>query len=117
MVKVKILNTEWNDLKEYIGNTYDAIKLEFDGGRVDYHVQVKKDMMAFFSKDEVEEIEDEPEVLIEECKIKTTKPTNKILLVEDGSTDIDDLRQWCVSQNIKLIVYRSGAPKPEFMNY
>lgn len=117
MVKVKIINTEWEDLKRYVGNTYDAVKLEFDDGRVDYHVQVKKDMMAMFSQFDVEEIQDEPEASVSEHKTETVKPTNKILLVEDGSTDTDDLRQWCTTQNIKLIVYRSGSPKPEFMKY
>lgn len=41
----------------------------------------------------------------------------KILLVEDGSVDIDDLEDWCGRQNIKLIVYRNGASKPEFLEY
>lgn len=37
---------------------------------------------------------------------------NKILLVEDGSVDVDDIEE---NLGIKCIVYRQGANKPEWL--
>lgn len=41
----------------------------------------------------------------------------KILLVEDGSIDVDGLEQFIDEHNlkIKLIVYRSGSVPPRFL--
>ena len=43
----------------------------------------------------------------------------KILLVEDGSVDVDDLQQYFDEQGmkIKIIIYRQGAPKPELKDF
>ena len=40
---------------------------------------------------------------------------HKILLVEDGSVDVDELQKFFNEQGmkIKIIIYRQGAPKPE----
>lgn len=42
----------------------------------------------------------------------------KILLVEDGSIDIDGLEQFIDEHNlkIKIVVYRSGSVPPCFLN-
>ena len=68
--------------------------------------------------EEVEIIEEESTTeIIEDGKVqKMLNVKHKILLVEDGSVDIDDLEEWCAEQNIKLIVYRNGANKPEWLN-
>ena len=49
---------------------------------------------------------------------KTNTPKQrkwKILLVEDGSVDVDELQNLFDEQymKIKIIIYRQGAPKPE----
>ena len=42
----------------------------------------------------------------------------KILLVEDGSIDIDDLAMFIADHNlkIKIVVYRAGSVPPCFLN-
>ena len=42
----------------------------------------------------------------------------KILLVEDGSIDVDDLEQFIDEHNlkIKIVVYRAGSVPPCFLN-
>lgn len=48
-------------------------------------------------------------------KTNTPKQTKwKLLLVEDGSIDIDELQQFFDEQHmkIKIVIYRMGAPKP-----
>ena len=41
----------------------------------------------------------------------------KILLVEEFSVNkVEELEEWCNKQNIKLIVCRKGANKPEWLN-
>lgn len=40
----------------------------------------------------------------------------RYLLVEDGSVDTDNLIEELENENIKVIVYRQGASKPEFLN-
>ena len=50
---------------------------------------------------------------------KPRKPEDyKILLVEDGSIDIDDLEQFIDEHNlkIKIVVYRAGSIPPCFLN-
>ena len=39
----------------------------------------------------------------------------KYWLIEDGSVDVDDLKQFIFENNlkIKIVVYRQGAAKPE----
>ena len=128
MVKVKIIDTEWDDLKQYVGNTYDAIKLEFDGGPISYHVQVRKDMMAAFNRDDCEEIEDKP--MTESASVAEENPEvdkgntefkkyqKQILFVEDcsiHSDDFDYLVDWCNNHDIKIVIYKRGTNKPEFL--
>lgn len=42
----------------------------------------------------------------------------KILLVEDGSIDVDDLAMFIDEHNlkIKIVVYRAGSIPPRFLN-
>lgn len=39
----------------------------------------------------------------------------KYLIVEDGSVDVDKLEEELLLDNIKLIVYRQGTNKPQFL--
>lgn len=51
---------------------------------------------------------------------KTKKQGWKILLVEDGSVDIDEINQFIDENNlkIKVVVYRQGAIPPKYLtNY
>ena len=43
----------------------------------------------------------------------------KILLVEDGSIDVDELQQFFDENDmkIKIVIYRQGAPKPELKEF
>lgn len=43
----------------------------------------------------------------------------KILLVEDGSIDVDKLQKFFDEQNmkIKIVIYRQGSCKPELKEY
>lgn len=58
------------------------------------------------------------------CKMskKTNNPKQtkwKLLLVEDGSIDIDALQKFFDEQGmkIKIVIYRQGAPKPELKEF
>lgn len=44
-------------------------------------------------------------------------PNNRrgILLIEDGSVDIDALEGELMGMGIKILVYRSGSQKPDFI--
>lgn len=43
----------------------------------------------------------------------------KILLVEDGSIDVDELQQFFDEQDmkIKIVIYRQGSLKPELKEF
>lgn len=45
------------------------------------------------------------------------KQEYKILLVEDGSVDVDDLEQFIIEHNlnIKVVIYRAGSMPPKFL--
>lgn len=45
------------------------------------------------------------------------KQEYKILLVEDGSVDVDDLEQFIDEHNlkIKVVIYRAGSMPPKFL--
>ena len=46
------------------------------------------------------------------------KPYKKFLIIEDGSVDLDNLEEDFEAKHpeIKIIVYRQGANKPEFLD-
>ena len=53
-------------------------------------------------------------------KTNTSKQRKwKVLLVEDGSVDVDELQQFFDEQDmkIKIVIYRQGAPKPELKEF
>lgn len=45
------------------------------------------------------------------------KQEYKILLVEDGSVDVDDLEMFIIKHNlnIKVVIYRAGSMPPKFL--
>lgn len=45
------------------------------------------------------------------------KQEYKILLVEDGSIDVDDLEWFIIKHNlnIKVVIYRAGSMPPKFL--
>lgn len=49
---------------------------------------------------------------------RKSKKNWKILFVEDGSIDVDDLQQFIDENNIKIkiCVYRAGACAPHFLD-
>lgn len=56
--------------------------------------------------------------LFSKCIKKNKEPEDyKILLVEDGSIDIDDLAMFIDEHdlNIKIVVYRAGSVPPRFL--
>lgn len=50
--------------------------------------------------------------------MKTKQEDYKILLVEDGSVDVDELEQFIFENGlkIKIVVYRQGSVPPRFLN-
>ena len=56
--------------------------------------------------------------LFTKCTEKNKEPEEiKILLVEDGSIDLDDLAMFIDEHNlkIKIVVYRQGSVPPRFL--
>ena len=111
-LKVKIITAEDYWQEPYVGGIYEAFRMEYYDG-INYCVHVANDMLPGFKPEQVEVIEEE----ILTTEEQTSEPTRKILLVEDGSVNEDDLEEWCKQNGIKLIVYRQGANKPEFLTY
>lgn len=93
MVKVKIIrDDEQHNYEHYLGQIYDAFIDNFEEG---YCVDLK-DKIWFVPKKYCEEIID----------------TKRVLLVEDGSVDIDYIED---ELGIKCIIYRQGSRKPEWL--
>ena len=100
MVKVKIIkdNTN-NDIGKYIGNVYEAF-IDNNSFEKGYCVNFL-DKVWFVPKECCEEVD------------KNEKTNcDKILLVEDGSVDVDYIVE---ELGIKCIIYRQGSNKPEFL--
>ena len=51
-------------------------------------------------------------------KLSVNQEQYKILLVEDGSIDVDSLKQFIFAHDlkIKIVVYRAGSVPPCFLN-
>lgn len=113
MVKVKIIkNNPSNEFGEYIDNVYEAfIDNHFgEGYCVDF-----LDKIIYVPKEYCEEVNGSVNQNEKYENIATpNKKTNcgKILLVEDGSVDVDYIEE---DLGIKCIVYRQGANKPEWL--
>lgn len=58
------------------------------------------------------------EQFAKEEKERWHKPYKKFLIIEDGSVDLDNLEEDFEAKHpeIKIIVYRQGANKPEFLD-
>lgn len=111
MVKIKVNKVNYPERDEkYIGGIYEAFVMELGDGQIEYCTHVDKDRLIPINPENCEVIE-------EDVPTKTVGSSNKILLVEDGSVDTDDLEEWCDERGIKLVVYRNGGTKPEFLEY
>ena len=107
MVKVKIIkDDEISNYKEYIGNTYEAF-MDNNAYTEGYCVNILGKMM-FVPKEYCEEINEGIGQIGQNEKVKY----DKVLLVEDGSVDVDYIEE---DLGIKCIVYRQGANKPEWL--
>ena len=116
MVKIKVTRVEWSDEEKYIGNVYEAFEMKHPDGHIDYAAHVDQNLIVCFSPKNCEVIEEKTQA-VEVNEHKPFAPTSQILMVEDGSVDVDDLEEWCDNNDIKLIIYRQGANKPEFLKY
>lgn len=123
MVRVKIIKLP-NGMKEdewiKIGKVYEAFELRDEKCKDDYYKHffaLNLGICIFhIAPENVEVIEDYVNKKVGDNNVIIKSSQQKILLVEDGSVDIDDLEDWCGRQDIKLIVYRNGANKPEWLN-
>ena len=116
LIKYPVKNPDPKDPLK-VGGVYEAFETKW-GKEQRYALNVNNEFMYFAPKEECEIIEEEPTTeVIADGKVQNIlngKP--RILMVEDGSVDVDDLEEWCEQNNIKLIVYRNGANKPEWLN-
>lgn len=115
MVKVKIIenpHVDGEDSDKYVGNIYEAfIDNRFEEG---YCVNLL-DNIWFIQKKYCEEINECIEQNEEYRCISTPKEKvnyDKILLVEDGSVDVDYIED---ELGIKCIIYRQGSNKPQWL--
>ena len=114
MVKVKIIKDDRiSSYKEYIGNTYEAF-IDNNSYTEGYCVNFL-DRISFVEKEFCEEINEgvEQNEKYEYIALPNEKINcEKILLVEDGSVDVDYIAE---DLGIKCIVYKQGANKPEWL--
>ena len=107
MVKIKITKVLYPDEEQYVGGTYEALEMNYSG-KVEYATRVREDLLI--------PVKAENCVVIEDYKTPEKPIDEKILLVQDGSVDIDALEEWSEGRGIHVVVYRNGANKPEFLN-
>ena len=110
MVKVKIIkNNPDCGVEEYIGNVYEAF-IDNHNYTEGYCVNFLGRIL-FVPKECCEEVNEDFKVVSQ--PENSSKPKyDKILLVEDGSVDVDDIEE---NLGIKCIIYRQGANKPEWL--
>ena len=121
MVKIKITKTDYEYEKVYVGNVYEAFKMTHPDGSYDYAAHVDKDFIIQVLPENCEVVEGMTLASVKENTLasmeeKTLESNKKILLVEDGSVDIEELDAWCDQNVIKLVVYRQGSNEPKFLN-
>lgn len=105
MVKVKIIkDDDIGSFKEYIGSIYDAF-IDNYSGTEGYCVNFLGRIL-FVKKEYCEEVNEDFKV------VSQPEKSDKILLVEDGSVDVDYIED---KLGIKCIIYRQGANKPEWL--
>ena len=138
MIKVKFIkHPEDQPYLKYtpeVGEVYEAFETKWDNQK-GYALNIDGEAIYFAHKEQCEIIEEEPRLIISteenENHSEILKRLNKegfvtassnvaikekILIVEDGSVDINDLEEWCNENNIKLIVYRNGANPPAWLD-
>lgn len=121
MVRVKLIkhpaeNPDPQDPLQ-VGEIYEAFETKwYEEQR--YALNVNGENIYFAPKEYIEIIEEEPtvEVIAEEKVQKVLNGKPRILMVEDGSVDVDALEEWCEENNIKLIVYRNGSTPPAWLD-
>ena len=114
MIKVKLLTATSECEEEFVGGVYEAFIMTYDNGETNYYTQVKRDMIYIFAPEQCEVIEEVASQVPEEKS--TDAMTNRVLMVEDGSVDIDALEEYCEDKGIYVLVYRQGSNKPEFLS-
>ena len=100
-----------------VGEIYEAFETMWYEERR-YALNINGENIYFAPKEYIEIVEEEPtvEVIADEKVQKVLNGKIRILMVEDGSVDVDDLEEWCEQNNIKLIVYRNGATPPAWLD-
>lgn len=120
-MKVKVIKLDERfdrtdrEYNEILGKVFDALPYKND-----YEEDGYKDNYGLGLEDRIYHIPAQCcEIVSEGIALQengmTTLFQNRVLMVEDGSVDIDGVEEWCEEQNIKLIVYRQGANKPEWL--
>lgn len=122
MVRVKIVKLPEgirdDDPLIKLGQVYEAFELRDEKCWDDFykHFFALNIGVGIFqiNPENVEIVEEEPtvEVIADEKVQKVLNGKPRILMVEDGSVDVDDLEEWCEQNNIKLIVYKKGSVLP-----
>ena len=117
MVRVKLIkhpaeNPDPQDPLQ-VGEIYEAFEtMWYEEQR--YALNVNGENIYFAPKEDCEIVEEEStvEVIADEKVQKVLNGKPRILMVEDGSVDVDDLEEWCEQNNIKLIVYKKDSVLP-----
>ena len=121
MVRVKLIkhpaeNPDPNDPLK-VDEIYEGFECKWDSEKR-YALNVNGEFVYFAPKEWCEIVEEEPtvEVVVDGQVQKVLNGKTRILMVEDGSVDVDALEEWCEQNNIKLIVYRNGANPPAWLD-
>lgn len=125
MIKVKLVKLTDRMLeyagdyeKSQVGKTFEALEIHNENDEENYKHQYAlnmKDHIWFVPMECCEVVErfgEATQLVNAQNQQVTLKPTSRILLVEDGSVDIDHIEE---DLGIDCIVYRSGANKPEWL--
>lgn len=113
-------------IDRFLRNLYERVNLDsIEAEDIDYLIREQKfnkhtkvipinilqlhanEILEQLSREEFEKQEQE----------KQLKPYKKFLFVEDGSVDADNLigELKCKNPEIKIVIYRAGSNKPEFL--
>lgn len=125
MVKVKLVKLT-DEMLEYcgdyekfqVGKTFEALEIHNERNEENHKHQYVLNMgdHVWFVPMEICEVVERfgqvTQVANTQNQEVPVKPTSRILLVEDGSVDIDHIEE---DLGIDCIVYRSGANKPEWL--
>ena len=124
MVKVQLIRLDERHLefatdeeKARIGNVYEAFLIENEYTRDErdkkqYAINMEK--YIWILPIECYEVIESPTTESQATSTCECKNVKRVLLVEDGSVDIDQIKD---DFGIDCIVYRQGANKPEWLEY